>query len=131
MKRPYFAYALTGMGFGFPVTLLCMALAGAECASLRELAIWMLASALYGVLSGVLSASKLPLPAAVGLHLAGCMAVTLTASLLCGYLDSFAAAMGILLTAVVIYAVIYGICLAAMKRTEKRINKALEEKDQP
>ena len=57
MKK-YVLNAIIGMGFGFPITLLCMALIGGCNAVMKELLIWMAASALYGVLSTIMGSEK-------------------------------------------------------------------------
>ena len=129
MKK-YVLNAIIGMGFGFPITLLCMALIGGYNAVMKELLIWMAASALYGVLSTIMDERKfdMPLPVAIGLHFFGCVAITMGAALLCGYISSIADVLPILIPAIVIYFVVNFICFLLMKRNEKAVNKALEEK---
>lgn len=129
MKK-YVLNAIIGMGFGFPITLLCMALIGGYNAVMKELLIWMAASALYGVLSTIMDEKKfdMPLPLSIGLHFFGCVVITMGAALLCGYVSSIADVLPILIPAVIIYAVVCLICFLLMKRNEKAVNKALEEK---
>jgi uncharacterized membrane protein len=130
MKKNLVMSALIGMGFGFPVTLLCMGIFGGFNPVVREFLIWMTASALYGILSGVLFDYKndLPLIAAIGIHFLGCVAITVGAALICGYVSSVAGVIPVLIPFVAIYVVIYGICFLAMKNNEKQINQALKEK---
>lgn len=130
MKKRYVLNAITGMGFGFPVTLLCMAMFGGFNEVVREILVWMVASALYGILSGVLSDKENDLPqiAVIAIHFVGCVAITMGAAFLNGYVSSIADVLPILIPAVAIYAVICGICILLNKQTEKRINKALKEK---
>lgn len=130
MKKSYIWGAITGMGFGFPVTLLCMTLFGGYNAVVQEFLIWMVASALYGLLSVVLFDQKNDLPqmAVLGLHFVGVTIITMTATLLSGYVSSIADVLPILIPTLVIYAVITGICVFLNKETEKQINKALEER---
>ena len=130
MKTNSMLNAIVGMGFGFPVTLLCMTLFGGFNDVIREFLIWMVASALYGVLSGVIFDKKdgLSLPTAMGLHCIGCIAITMGAAALCGYVTGITDVLPVLIPAVVIYALIYGICVFMMKQNEKQINQALEEK---
>lgn len=121
---------LTGMGIGFPVTLLAMASIGGFNGVILEFAVWMVASALFGLLSGFLFFSKneLPFPAALGLHLAGCFAVTVIACAFLGYSNDLMELMASILPGfITIYAVIYGICFAIMKHNEKKINEALNQ----
>ena len=129
MKK-YVLSAIIGMGFGFPITLLCMALIGGYNAVVQEFLVWMVASALYGVLSTIMNESKfdLPLPVSIGLHFFGCVVITMGAALLCGYVSSIADVLPILIPAVIIYAVVCLICFLLMKQNEKAVNKALEEK---
>ena len=129
MKK-YVLSAIIGMGFGFPITLLCMALIGGYNAVVQEFLVWMVASALYGVLSTIMYETKfdLPLPVSIGLHFFGCVVITMGAALLCGYVSSIADVLPILIPVVVIYAVVCLICFLLMKQNEKAVNKALEEK---
>ena len=129
MKK-YVLNAIIGMGFGFPITLLCMALIGGYNAVMKELLIWMAASALYGVLSTIMDERKfdMPLPVSIGLHFFGCVVITMGAALLCGYVSSIAHVLPILIPAIGIYFVVYFICFLLMKQNEKTVNKALEEK---
>jgi uncharacterized membrane protein YesL len=129
MKK-YVLNAIIGMGFGFPITLLCMILVGGYNPVMKEFLVWMAASALYGVLSTVMDSKKfdMPLPASIGLHALGCIVITMGAALLCGYVKSIADVLPILIPALVIYIVVCLICFLLMKQNEKQINKALEEK---
>ena len=129
MKK-YILNAIIGMGFGFPITLLCMLLIGGYNVVMREFLVWMAASALYGVLSTVMDSKKLdmPLPVSIGLHALGCIVITMGAALLCGYIQSVADVLPILIPAILIYLVVCLVCFLLMKQTEKQINKSLEEK---
>ena len=129
MKK-YVLNAIIGMGFGFPITLLCMIWVGGYHPVMKEFLVWMAASALYGLLSTVMDSKKidLPLPASIGLHALGCIAITMGAALLCGYIKSVVDILPILIPAIIIYAVVCLICFLLMKQNEKQINKALEEK---
>ena len=129
MKK-YVLNAIIGMGFGFPITMLCMILVGGYNPVMKEFLVWMVASALYGVLSTVMDREKmdLPLPVSIGLHALGCIAITMGAALLCGYVNTIADVLPILIPAIIIYVVVCLICFLLMKQNEKRINKALEEK---
>ena len=129
MKK-YVLNAIIGMGFGFPITLLCMILIGGYNPVMKEFLVWMAASALYGVLSTIMNETKfdMPLPVSIGLHFFGCVVITMGAALLCGYVSSIADVLPILIPAVVIYAVVCLICFLLMKQNEKAVNKALEEK---
>lgn len=129
MKK-YIIAAISGMGFGFPITLLCMTLIGGYNAVVQEFLIWMIASACYGIVSVVLYGKKteLALPLSIGLHLFGCIAITVAAAMLCGYLTSLADVLPILIPTLVIYVAVCAVCFLLMKQNEKEINKKLEEK---
>ena len=128
MKK-YLLNAIIGMGFGFPITLLCMTLIGGYNAVVGEFLIWMAASALYGLLSTVMDSEKLdlPLPVSIGLHALGCIVITIGAALLCGYIKSVADVLPILIPTFIIYVAVCFICFLLMKQNEKTINKALEK----
>ena len=129
MKK-YVLNAIIGMGFGFPITLLCMIAIGGYHVVMKEFLVWMAASALYGVLSTVMDEKKLdmPLPLSVGLHFFGCVAITIGAALLCGYISSVKDVLPVLIPVIAIYFAVYFICFLLMKQNEKAVNKALEEK---
>ena len=129
MKK-YVLNAIIGMGFGFPITLLCMVLIGGYNAVVQEFLVWMVASALYGVLSTVMDSKKfdIPLLVSIGLHALGCIVITMGAALLCGYINSIADVLTILIAALVIYIVVCLACFLLMKQNEKQVNRALEEK---
>ena len=129
MKK-YVLNAIIGMGFGFPITLLCMSLIGGYNEVVREFFVWMVASALYGLLSTVMDSKKfdMPLPVSIGVHFFGCVAITLGAALLCGYIRSVADFLPILIPSIIIYVVVCFVCFLLMKQNEKQINKELEEK---
>lgn len=129
MKK-YLLSAIIGMGFGFPITLLCMVLIGGYNGVIREFGVWMIASALYGLLSMILDNDHLdlPLPLSIGLHFFGCVAITVGAALFNGYIRSIADVLPVLIPAVLIYIVVCLICFLLMKQKEKQINKALQEK---
>lgn len=122
--------ALSGMGFGFPVTLLCMTLIGGYNGVIREFLVWMAASALFGILSALLFRDDidLPFPAALALHCAGCFIVSVSAAAIIGYADSLVTLItAILPVFVIVYALIYAVCFAIMKHHEKQINNALNK----
>lgn len=129
MKK-YVTSGIIGMGFGFPITLLCMTLIGGYNPVIKEFLVWMVASALYGLLSVLMNSKKLemPLPVSVGVHFFGIVAITMGAALLCGYVSGIADVLPILIPTVIIYVVVCFICFLLMKKDEKQINKALEER---
>ena len=129
MKK-YILSGIVGMGFGFPSTLLCMTLIGGFNPVIKELLVWMVASALYGLLSVAMFSKKLemPMPVSFGLHFAGIVAITLGAALICGYVTSFVDVLPVLIPMVVIYVLVCILCFLLMKKDEKQINEALEKR---
>ena len=129
MKR-YVGNAIVGMGFGFPITLLCMTVFGGFSPMVKEFLVWMIASALYALLATFMDSSKLemPLPLSFGIHFFGCAAITLGAAMINGYITCFVDILPILLPTMVIYIAICGVCFWLMKKNEKEVNQALENK---
>lgn len=122
---------LSGLGIGFPVTLICMTVIGGWSGIVCEFAVWMTASALFGLLTGVVFHSRfdLPLPAAMALHCVGCFAVAVGAAAVIGYADDLVGLMGAIAPVfVIVYVVIYALCIGFMKYQEKQINRSLDEK---
>ena len=123
--------ALTGIGIGIPVALVCMTLIGGYNAVIQEFLIWTVASALFGILSGLTfhNDDRLNLPAATLLHCIGCMAITTGACFLCGYTNSLGQlVVHILPVFILIYVLIYGVIMLSSKLQEKKINKDLSSK---
>lgn len=131
MKKHYLLNAIIGMGFGFPITLLCMVMIGGYNEVLKEFIVWMVASALYGLLSSAVfnRQSNLPLWGSIGLHAVGCLTITIVAALLCGYIASFSDVLPVLIPASIVYLLVYGLCVLMMKQNEKQVNKALEKNE--
>ena len=129
MKK-YVTSILMGMGFGFPITLFCMAMFGGYNAIVQEFLVWMIASALYGILATVMDSIKndMPMPVSFGIHFFGCVAITLGAALVNGYITSLADLIPILVPTVAIYVAICGVCFWLMKKNEEEVNKALEDR---
>ena len=78
---------VAGMGIGFPVTLLCMTLIGGMNEVIAEFMVWLVASALYGLLSRIYDKESLSLPLAMAIHMGGCLVITLATCWLLGYAE--------------------------------------------
>lgn len=134
-KKPVlmFDYALTGIGYGIPATIICMILIGGYREPIGEFAIWTVASALLGLLSGAIFNScseKLTLPAALLIHCVSCLAIAVGASYLCGYdEDPFRVLMAVLPVFIIVYAITYGVIYFRIRLEEKRINQALDQEN--
>ena len=124
-----FSFALAGTGIGFPVTVLCMTLIGGFNQATQELLIWLAASVLFGIVSGLFFQNlNLKLLTATALHFICCLTIASTAGWLCGYAESFLKLLGAILPVfVLIYIVVYLVVVFAMKQEAKKINKTLEK----
>lgn len=122
-------YILTGTGIGFPITVLCMTLVGGYNQATRELMIWLAASALFGLTTGLFYQKlNLDLLTATALHAVCCLAIASTAGWLCGYASSFLELLnGILPVFALVYTFVYLAVFLSMTRQAKQINKTLEE----
>ena len=123
----WISYALTGAGIGFPVTVLCMTLIGGFNQATRELLVWLAASVLFGLTSGLFFENKnLKLLTATGLHFVCCLAIAAASGWLCGYSESFLSLLGSILPVfLAIYVIVYLCVFFAMKQEAKKINKSL------
>ena len=128
-ENSWLELSIRGMGIGFPVTLLCMTLIGGYNSVVRELLIWMIASALFGLISGaVFIKGNFNMIAATAVHCLGCLVVAAGAATLCGYAESFLEVLlAILPVFLAVYAVIYLCVCLVMKYEEKRINRELSK----
>ena len=124
----WISFALNGTGIGFPITALCMLLIGGYNSATREILVWMAASALFGLTSGLFFQKlNLKLITATALHFACSLGIASTAGWLCGYADNFLELVWAMVPVfVLVYAVVYLSIFFAMKREAERINKALE-----
>ena len=126
-----FIFALIGIGIGIPVTLTCMACISGFNGVIMEFLVWTVASALFGLISGLIfhCCSEMKLPVAMALHCVGCMAVAMGACLLCGYASSLTELLvSILPVFVIVYVLVFAFVVIIMKINEKQINEALNKK---
>jgi len=129
-RFPWMSYVITGAGIGFPITVLSMILIGGFNQASRELLIWLVASILFGVTSGMFFQKvNMSLIAATVLHFGCCLLIASGAGWLCGYADSFLELLGAMVPMFsLIYAGVYLAIFIGMKREAERVNKVLEEK---
>lgn len=123
-------YILSGLGIGFPTTLLCMTLIGGFNGVILEFGTWMIASALFGLVSGLIfTREKLSLPLATAIHCVCCLIIATLAGTIIGYADNFLdILLGVLPVFLIAYVIIYLLCIFAMKREANRINNLLSNK---
>ena len=128
-KESWISFTLAGTGIGFPITALCMLLIGGNNQATREILIWMGASALFGLISGLFfQKCNLKLLTATVLHFACCLLISSGAGWLCGYGASFLELLtGMVPVFVAVYAIVYLCVYLGMKREAEKINRALEE----
>lgn len=121
---------ISGIGIGMPVTVLCMAFIGGWNSVVKEILVWLVASALFGVLSLIFNSAKLPLPLSTAIHCIGCLAVTCTACTINGYSNNFfEMLLSILPVFVVVYVIIYGVSFINARKEAKKITETLNNKD--
>lgn len=81
---------LISVGIGAIVSTICMYSANPDPVvreTLKNTGAWLIASALYGLLSRVYDRDGLSLPAAMAIHMGGCLAITLATCWLLGYAE--------------------------------------------
>ncbi len=120
---------ISGIGIGMPITVLCMTLIGGWNDAVKEVLVWLVASALFGVLSLIFNSNRMNLIVSTVIHCVGCLAVTCTACTLNGYSDNFfEMLLAILPVFVIVYAVIYTSALISSKKEAKKITETLNKK---
>lgn len=130
-------HIVVGLAIGFVVVTACFWLFGAyETGSMelmRQMTAWLVASACYGLVSLIYD-SRLSFPAVLGIHFAGCAAITLAASYasgIMGYLNWHFSdwCTHILPTFVVLYLIISVVVTLIDKCETKKINKKISSKN--
>ncbi len=120
---------ISGIGIGMPVTIICMALIGGWNPIIKEFAVWLTASALFGVLSLFFNSNKMNLILSTVIHCAGCLGITCAACTIIGYSDNFfEILLSVLPVFAVVYAVIYGVTFINAKKEAKKITESLNKK---
>lgn len=120
---------ISGIGIGMPITILCMALIGGWNSIIKEFLVWIVASALFGILSLIFNSNKMNLILSTVIHCVGCLAVTCGACTIIGYSDNFFDILLFVLPVfAVVYAVIYGITIINAKKEAKKITETLNNK---
>lgn len=120
--------ARTGLLVGMLVQLILLWSMQDTYGSALEITIWMGASVIYGVASGLFDWERLSLLGATALHFLLSYAVTVTACLVLGYGKTLGAcALGCLPLFVILYALIYLGITIAMRVQMKKINEKLQK----
>lgn len=119
---------LTGIGIGIPVTLICIISMGGFNDTIREILVWTVSSALFGVLSVfTFGNDRLNFILATAFHCIGCFGITVGTCAINGYADKGSFGY-LLLIFVIVYGVLYGSSLISMKINAKKANEALSKK---
>lgn len=126
--RDFIIAILTGIGIGIPTTLICKAALGGFDGSTREILVWTVASALFGVLSVVTFGNdRMNFIVATVLHCLGCFGITVGTCAINGYADKGSFGY-LLLIFVIVYGVLYVVNLISMKINVQKANEALSKK---
>ena len=119
---------ITGIGVGMPISILCISLLGGWDDTVKEIFVWLTASAVFGVLSLIFNIEKLNLITSTILHCFGCLAVTCGACTINGYSDNFFEIfISVLPVFAVVYIVIYTLAMVSAKMQAKKINASLNK----
>lgn len=119
---------LLGIGVGIPITLTCIISMGGFNDTIKEILVWTVASALFGVMSVVTFGNdRMNFILATVLHCLGCFGITVGTCAINGYADKSSFGY-LLLIFVIIYGVLYGGSLISMKINAKKANEALSKK---
>lgn len=123
-------YIISGLGVGFPTTLLCMTIIGGFNGVILEFGTWMIASALFGLVSGIVfTRENLSLPLATAIHCVCCLIISTLAGTIIGYADNILDIfLGVLPVFLIAYVIIYLFIFFSMKREANRINNLLNNK---
>ena len=123
-------HILVAVGIGAIVSTVCMFVLQPEPVAhdvLKQTSAWLVASALFGILSKIYDCEALPLPAAIGIHMGGCLTITLATCWLLGYAELggnfFFAILPVFL---VIYGVISGLVFWADHKSAEEVNQNLK-----
>lgn len=119
---------LLGIGIGIPITLICIISMGGFNDTIKEILVWTVASALFGVMSLVTFGNdRMNFILATVLHCAGCFGITVGTCAINGYAnkESF---WYLLIVFVIIYVALYGGSLISMKINARKANEALSKK---
>lgn len=123
-----FGVAIFGVGVGIPVTVICKSVMGGYNDTLKEIIIWIFASALLSLISSVLFIGKFNFLISTIIHCVGCFTVGMTACALCGYIDSvYTVFAEILPVFVIVYLVLYLIGVAIARFEAKQITNMLNK----
>lgn len=122
-------FGIIGAGIGSVMTAVSMFALGEQTASIKEFALWILASMIMGIATRIMFTDKIKMLTATILHFLICFSVVVITNFLCGYIDSALTVFKLIVPMfVVIYVLVYAAVFFAAKSNEKAVNKALDSK---
>lgn len=131
MAKKIFKHIIVGLAIGFVCTTACLWIFRAYEAGgifvMRQFTMWLLASAMYGVISLIYDTS-VPFPLSLILHFTGCLAITFAGGVLSGFMEVLTWKewfISVIPGFVIIYLII-GIAITLVsKYNAKKINKKI------
>lgn len=124
----FLGIAVFGVGIGIPVTVICKSAMGGYNETLREIIVWIVASALLGLVSSVFFIGKFNFLVSTIIHCISCFTVAMSACAICGYIDSMHTVFAeILPIFVIVYLVLYLVGITIAKIEVKQVNDMLNK----
>ena len=122
-------FGIIGAGIGSVITTVSMFALGNQTASIKEFALWILASMIMGIATIIMFTDKIKLPVATVFHFFICFAVAVITNFVCGYIDSVSTVFKLIVPMfIAIYILVYAAIFITAKSNEKAVNKALNSK---
>lgn len=119
-------FAIIGTGIGAIITTICAFVLSGSTFKTKDLAIWLIASAIMGMLTMLIYSDKIHLAVATLIHSVCTFGIVLGSSAVCGYGESIGEIIkNILPIFFAVYIVIYFIFYLIAKINSKKINEAL------
>ena len=123
-----FLFGIVGTGIGAIVTAISFYVNKVSNPSLKEIAVWLIASFLIGVITKIMFTEKLPLLALSAIHLVLTFGVVIATNLILGYVSSPVTVIkNVLPGFLIIYVIVYLIIFLSTKVNEREINKQLNK----
>lgn len=124
----FIGVAIFGIGIGIPVTVICMSTMGGYNETVKEIIVWIVASAFMGLISSIFFINKFNLVVSTIIQCVGCFTVAISACALCGYIDNmYTVLTEILPVFVVVYLVIYLVGIGVTRFEAKQVNDILNK----
>lgn len=122
-------FGIIGAGIGSIITTISMVALGNQTTSIKEFALWILASIVMGIATMIMFADKIKLPIATILHFFVCLIAVVITTFACGYIDSVLTIFKLIIPMfIAIYIIVYTVIFITSKTNEKTVNQALNNK---